>query len=245
MTEKTTGLTLGEDGKTVVSEVPVSQSMASINMVNINDLKDYVKRHPAEEEALTRCIGAIWCRVLDDSLVLMARNGDVRLKYDLKAPLNLPKYLGNAGKTYKSIDGLQEGATPLQEYLYKTSQWNTFMSMVDYRQGERGLTYRKMENKPAGVYVDAPEGFGYIGSYVWMDTNWDTLQNDTKGDVVTDLLGHETTYTRARTVATSSLRRRASRTASTPIPTTTARTPRSCSTTWTMTACRTIRASTA
>ena len=196
MTEKTTGLTLGEDGKTVVSEVPVSQSMASINMVNINDLKDYVKRHPAEEEALTRCIGAIWCRVLDDSLVLMARNGDVRLKYDLKAPLNLPKYLGNAGKTYKSIDGLQEGATPLQEYLYKTSQWNTFMSMVDYRQGERGLTYRKMENKPAGVYVDAPEGFGYIGSYVWMDTNWDTLQNDTKGDVVTDLLGHETTYTR-------------------------------------------------
>ncbi len=194
VTEKTTGLTLGEDGKTVVSEVPVSQSMASINMVNINDLKDYVKRHPAEEEALTRCIGAIWCRVLDDSLVLMARNGDVRLKYDLKAPLNLPKYLGNAGKTYKSIDGLQEGATPLQEYLYKTSQWNTFMSMVDYRQGERGLTYRKMENKPAGVYVDAPEGFGYIGSYVWMDTNWDTLQNDTKGDVVTDLLGHETTY---------------------------------------------------
>ena len=151
VTEKTTGLTLGEDGKTVVSEVPVSQSMASINMVNINDLKDYVKRHPAEEEALTRCIGAIWCRVLDDSLVLMARNGDVRLKYDLKAPLNLPKYLGNAGKTYKSIDGLQEGATPLQEYLYKTSQWNTFMSMVDYLSQDGEQAGRRLRGCARGL----------------------------------------------------------------------------------------------
>ncbi len=71
------------------------------------------------------------------------------------------------------------------------------MSQVDYRSGEKGLTYRNLEDRPAGVYVDAPDGYGYIGSYVWMDTNWDTLTNDTEGELTTDTLGRETTNNKA------------------------------------------------
>ena len=175
-------------------ETAVAAAMAEVNLVDLNDLKAYVKAHPDEAEALTRCIGTIWCRVLDDDLYLMTNNGDVRLKYELTAPLNLPKYLGGAGKTYKSIDGLKEDATELQKRLWETSQWNTFMSMADYRSSESGLTYRKIENKPAGVYVVAPEGYGYLGSYVWLDNNWDGLTNDTLGETTTDTLGNETTY---------------------------------------------------
>ena len=85
--QKTTGITYGADGRTEVEKLDPSVSMATVNMVELNDLKAYVAAHPAEAEALTRCIASIWCRVLDDDLVLMARNGDVRLKYDLKAPL--------------------------------------------------------------------------------------------------------------------------------------------------------------
>ena len=143
----------------------------------------------------------VWSRVLDDDLVLMARNGNVRLRFDLSAPLNLPKYLGSADNTFKSIDMVpndfdEQGNvvgpyTALQKRLYETSQWNTFMAMVDYREGENGLTYKTTEDKSAGVYVDAPEGYGYIGSYVWLDNNWDTYQNDTKGEVVTDTLGKD------------------------------------------------------
>ena len=208
MAQKTTGITYGPDGRTEIEKLPTSQTMASVNMVELNTLKAYLAdpRHAAEADSLTRCIGAVWCRVLDDDLVLMARNGDVRLKYDLKAPLNLPKFLGSADKTFKSIDlteadfdgngNLLPVYTPLQRYLYETSQWNTFMSMVDYGSSSAGYRYRKYEDKSAGVYVDAPQGYGYIGSYVWLDSNWDTLLNDTVegSPVTTDLLGNPTTY---------------------------------------------------
>ena len=34
------------------------------------------------------------------------------------------------------------------------------------------------ENSKAGVYLNAPEGRGYIGSYIWHDFNYDTLMNE-------------------------------------------------------------------
>ncbi|MEE0706285.1 MAG: PASTA domain-containing protein, partial [Adlercreutzia sp.] len=107
------------------------------------------------------------------------------------------KYLGSAGSTFRSTDGLPEDATPLQQELYRTSQWNTFFSMVNYRTGTNGMTYKNQEQETAGVYIDAPEGYGYLGSYVWLDYNWDTLQNDTLGETTTDALGNETTYHKA------------------------------------------------
>ena len=87
--------------------------MASINMVNLNDLKDYVKAHPTEADELTRSIGMLWTRVVDQKLHLMENSGDVRIAFEMHAPLNLPKFLGSAGSTYKSIDGINmEEDTP-------------------------------------------------------------------------------------------------------------------------------------
>ncbi len=172
--------------------------MASINMVNLNTLKQYVEDHPDEAEKLKKAIRFVWMRVVNDNSNLPCQ-GYIRLSYDLRTPLNLPKYngtlTGDRDFDMNEVDGQPDANPGLAARLAEVTQWNTY-AQRQTTGGASGSTSLK-EEVMAGVFVDAPEGRGYIGDYVWLDTDWNGLQDDTLGELTTDGLGRSTTYHKA------------------------------------------------
>lgn len=173
--------------------------------VPLSELKSYVAAHPDEAEVLQKGLRAFWTQVDDDEMFLPCQ-GYIRLSYQMHAPLNLPKYLGST-KGDATFDlnldakpGENEGSNPdLSKRLAQVTQWNTFVQRINGagKTDAHDASARALELKTSGAFIDAPEGRGYLGDYVWFDFNWDGLQNDTDGPVVKDDLGRQTTYHRA------------------------------------------------
>ena len=70
-------------------------------LVKLADLKEYVEEYPEEKEELTRGLVAIWAQPKIDTFI--PRKGYLRLVYDLKAPLNLPKFLGTIERATRPL----------------------------------------------------------------------------------------------------------------------------------------------
>ena len=176
--------------------------MTTINMVNVNTLKDYIEAHPTEADKLLKSIRFVWGKLTDDNINLPPQ-GYVTLQYRLHTPLNLPKYTGNlTGDPIfdMNLDISQPDLNPdLAERLAEVTQWNTYAQRVttNGRMSGNDELVELREVSQAGVFVNAPDDRGYLGDYVWMDPDWDGLQNDTLGDTVKDALGRETTYHQA------------------------------------------------
>ena len=85
----------------------------------------------------------------------------IEMSYKMHAPLNIPKYVGDVSGDSSS------------QFIASLGYcgWNTF---VHHAVGA-GMTG---ENSKAGVYLNAPEGRGYIGSYIWHDFNYDAEMNE-------------------------------------------------------------------
>ena len=132
----------------------------SRKMVRLTDLIAATKNNPDAYEAAIKAIRSIWMEMEDKSYYIKDYNR-IEMSYSMHAPLNVPKYVGDVSgdASTQFIDS--------KGYC----GWNTF---VHHAVGA-GMTG---ENSKAGVYLNAPEGRGYIGSYIWHDFNYDTLMNE-------------------------------------------------------------------
>lgn len=148
--------------------------MQELNLVRLSEVQEYLKAHPEDEETLRKATRAIWCEVTDETVSLPPQ-GSIELQYDMRAPLNLPKYLGDTDKTAPDAD---EESQPLYQRLMETVQWNSFFHYV-LTGGVDGNGINIGELVQAGVMIDAPENRGYLGDYVWLDTDWSREQDDT------------------------------------------------------------------
>ena len=92
------------------------------------------------------------------------------MKYDQRAPLNLPVYYGTLPTSMKE----ETARNTIRNY----AAINTFM-----RYWEK---LNPAESNEAVVYVNAPEGRGYIGDYIWLDDNSDGLQNEIEYEIPTE-----------------------------------------------------------
>ncbi len=170
---KTEGTVIGTGDNNFYSTLYGNDSeKQKYNMVRLIDLLEFGK-DPANAEAYEKAvkgIRSIWMEMEDPNYQL----GDytrVEMKYTMHSPLNLPKYVGSFGEDL-DVNGKIEAA---KEY----SSWNTF---VHHASGN-GMTG---EQSKAGVFVDAPAGRGYIGSYVWNDFDYNEIADEAKYETGTN-----------------------------------------------------------
>ena len=169
--------------------------------VPLEELKRYVAAHPEEALTLKHALRSIWVEAKKDDVILPIR-GQIRLTYDLHAPLNLPKYLGSTkGDAVfdMNLDPDNQEANPdLAERLASVVQWNSFIQRINTNGATNAgdASARVVENAMAGAFIDAPDERGYLGDYVWVDTNWDCLRNEVDGEVAKDAQGRDTTLRR-------------------------------------------------
>ncbi len=149
-----------------------TDTLRASGFVRLSELKSYVEELEASDpdaaESLVHAVRAIWANV--DENTRLPNFGYLELAYDMKAPLNLPKYLGE----FDASAGSAAGNAALADRLAATSQWNTFAQRVMTSETASDI----METGRAGAYVTAPDGRGYIGDYVWIDQNWNGEQDD-------------------------------------------------------------------
>ncbi|MCR2036205.1 hypothetical protein NSA09_11880, partial [Adlercreutzia mucosicola] len=166
--------------------------------VPLEELKRYVEAHPDEALSLKHALRSIWVEVKKDDVILPVR-GQIRLTYDMHAPLNLPKYLGSTkGDAVfdMNLDPDDKDLNPdLAERLAAVTQWNSFIQRINTNGASPtgDASARVVENAMAGAFIDAPDERGYLGDYVWIDANWDQLRNETDGTAVKDNQGRDTT----------------------------------------------------
>lgn len=160
------------------------EEMETIGMVNINDLRAYIENNPEQEAELLKGIQFVWAKLLDTKLYLSAL-GWIRMTVDMRAPLNLPKYNGNITGKPEFDMNLDEDAdnADAAARLAEVTQWNSFAQRIT-RDGIRDTNRSFIETHLAGTFIDAPDKKGYIGDYVWIDPDWNTDQDDTKGKLV-------------------------------------------------------------
>ena len=148
--------------------------MHADHFVTLKELQEHVLAHPEREEELRKNVRAIWCQVTNDDLHLPAQ-GSLELRYDLHAPLNLPKFLGD---TTKKAPSAADKESPLYQRLAEAAQWNSFFEYFS-QDGTNEVQVHTGELSQAGVMVDAPENRGYLGDYVWLDADWSQKVDDT------------------------------------------------------------------
>ncbi len=129
-------------------------------MVRLIDLIAATKNNPDAYEAAIKGIRSIWMEMEKEDYCIGSYNR-IEMSYKMHAPLNIPKYVGDVSGDSSS------------QFIASLGYcgWNTF---VHHAVGA-GMTG---ENSKAGVYLNAPEGRGYIGSYIWHDFNYDAEMNE-------------------------------------------------------------------
>lgn len=90
------------------------------------------------------------------------------LSYEMKAPLNTLMF---------------NERTDSKDELSDYTSWNSFVGT------QKVDGFKPQESNLAGVYVSEMADKTYIGNYVWMDVNTDTLQNE--GEIITDMNGRK------------------------------------------------------
>ncbi|MEE0705965.1 MAG: PASTA domain-containing protein, partial [Adlercreutzia sp.] len=165
-------------------------------LIPLAELKQYIANYPSRADELVHNLRAIWAEPLNTTYVM--RVGYVRLNYSMKAPLNLPKFLGTkegdpAIDLQVHVDEDSEtylGWNDDERALYKQRvaradqmrdvlQWNTFLMRVDMNTTQVSIE----EAVQAGAFIDAPDERSYLGDYVYLDSNWDGITNDTASGV--------------------------------------------------------------
>ncbi len=136
--------------------------------VKLDELKTAMNAmSAAEQENLIKGIRAIWLQMKDEYRI--GSYGRLELSYEMRAPLNVPKYVGTV-----AVDDTSTVAPEVQikEAVKDYTGWNTFLTRA---YSLINTTYSMREEAVTGVYVDAPSNRGYIGSYVWSDVDFDGL----------------------------------------------------------------------
>ncbi len=174
------------------------QKMRESHFVKLDELKAYCGRHPEQAEKLRKAARGIWAEIISEPLYL-PKVGNFQLTYEMHAPLNLPKYLGSTNGQ-ASVDMSEAVSGGLAVRLAQVTQWNSFAQRINQKSGSNAdRTAFLLEDPEAGAYIDAPSQRGYVGDYVWVDTNWNELQDDVNTSVsgtTTDDLGRTTAYHR-------------------------------------------------
>ena len=82
------------------------------------------------------------------------------------------------------MTGVQTCALPI---LLAVQQTNTFVPRVNQTDIVSKESVYKEESPEAGAFVDAPDGRGYIGDYVWLDADWSQTPEDDVAGFQTDM----------------------------------------------------------
>ncbi|MCU6761032.1 Serine-aspartate repeat-containing protein D precursor [uncultured Roseburia sp.] len=122
-----------------------------------------------EKETLVKSIRAVWVQMKDN--VSLDANERLKLVFSMHSPLNLPAYPGTV--SLSSDETVKDPNLEYNETVAEYSGWNTFVSHWDSD---------RIENVKAGVYVNAPSGRGYIGSYIWNDADYSGVPDDGEGE---------------------------------------------------------------
>ena len=186
-----------EEAKREKNLVPLSELKSNVEALR-------ALGQETEADALIRGLRAIWAQPKSSLYVLP--KGNLKLTYTLDAPLNLPRFVGS--KTYNvtvdmaedtpdSRDALTnvfnstgkdltdeeqaqlnqqiEDAIARADQIRSVAQVNTYMQRVGSQDVALGNVF---ENVRAGAFIDAPDNRGYIGDYVYLDSNWSGTPED-------------------------------------------------------------------
>ena len=186
-----------EEAKREKNLVPLSELKSNVEALR-------ALGQETEADALIRGLRAIWAQPKSSLYVLP--KGNLKLTYTLEAPLNLPRFVGS--KTYNvtvdmaedtpdSRDALTnvfnstgkdltdeeqaqlnqqiEDAIARADQIRSVAQVNTYMQRVGSQDVALGNVF---ENVRAGAFIDAPDNRGYIGDYVYLDSNWSGTPED-------------------------------------------------------------------
>ncbi len=133
--------------------------------VRLSDLLSMQASDPEQFEAYSKLTLAIWAEVVKDSIddVDVDLDGRVtfELSYELQAAINLPRL--------NTMINPEEEDLVVQDLTKDYTGWNTFVYHAASATTGEG-TY--IESPRAGVYLGNPQDRGYLGSYVWLDENY-------------------------------------------------------------------------
>lgn len=132
-----------------------NSTLLSDSFMRISELNAMKATKPEQYEKILRNITAVWVQFTDKSFQ-MEGNSKYTLKYEMRAPLNLPYYSGSAMDT--------SGLAPY-------AAWNSFAA---WRRDDVAAG----ESNAAGVYLMERPGRVHIGDYVWWDANQNGLQDE-------------------------------------------------------------------
>lgn len=141
--------------------------------VTLDELKEYLEKDTiteSEKEELVKGVRSLWLQMNDEYLINPSSR--LELSYSMHSPLNLPKYVGTVvkdGEEGKNNDSI------LIEAVKDFTGWNTVFSRAYSIANSK---YEEREEAVAGVYVNAPSGRGYIGSYIWEDVDFNGIVDE-------------------------------------------------------------------